>query len=100
MAVQDLITDNTTNDLVILGGDLVVGASDQQHVQHILTADRGQIRQFPFVGLGIAKNFNGVVNIAETKKSIRLQLKSDGYEVRQVIVTPDFQISIDAERIL
>ena len=42
---------------------------------------------------------NGPFDVQELKQLIKLQLKSDNYNVRQVIVSKDAKIEIDAERI-
>lgn len=100
MDVDDIIIEPTTCDIVIAGGDLLVGKSDQQHVEHIIRADRGHFRQWPLLGLGIEKNIKGPINAQELKKAIKLQLKSDNYNVREVQVSREGKnIAIDAQRI-
>lgn len=100
MEVDDIIIDKDTCDIVISGGDLLVSKSDQQHVEHILRADRGHFRQYPLLGIGIEKSLKGPVNPQELKQAIKLQLKSDNYSVREVQVSREAKdISIDAQRI-
>lgn len=98
MAVQDILIDES-RELVIGTTDFDVGESDQQHVEHILVADSGHFRQHPTLGVGIDKNINASLNRQELKQNIKLQLKNDNYQINQVIVTKDFEISIDAIRI-
>jgi len=71
-------------DLRIENGDFVIGDSNLQHVAHIVEAEQGQIRQFPLVGVGVIKMLNGTISGAE-KRTIRLQLESDGYELKEII---------------
>lgn len=100
MEVDDIIIDPATCDVVISGGDLLVGKSDQQHVEHILRADRGHFRQWPLLGVGLEKNLKGPISPQELKQAIKLQLKSDNYNVREVQVSRDAKnINIDAQRI-
>lgn len=100
MEVSDINIDPATCDIIISNGDLLVNKSDQQHVEHILRADRGHFRQFPLLGIGIEKNTNGPINAQELKQVIKLQLKSDNYNVREVQVSRESKkISIDAQRI-
>lgn len=99
MSYKDLITD-ADGDLIFLNGDIKIDESDTQHVEHILIADKGQFRQFPLIGVGIARYYNGSINKQELKQSVKLQLESDGYNVRQIVVdtTDKLKIDIDADR--
>jgi hypothetical protein len=99
MSYKDLITD-ADGDLIFLNGDIKIDESDTQHVEHILIADKGQFRQFPLIGVGIARYYNGSINKQELKQSVKLQLESDGYNVRQIVVdtTEKLKIDIDADR--
>jgi len=93
---KDIITDSD-GDLIIDSGDLKFDESDSQHVEHILTADKGHFRQFPLVGVGIKRMTNGEFNSQEIKQTIKLQLESDNYFVKNISVD-NGQINIDAER--
>jgi len=86
------------NELLIVDGDLFVGESDQQHIQHIMIADKGQFRQWPLIGVGIRRQLNGSINSTDLKQEIRTQLKSDNFTVKRIDVTSDFEITIDAKR--
>ena len=96
---KDIITDET-GDLLILNGDLKVDKSDSQHVEHIVFADKGQFRQFPLIGVGIMKTIHGSINPQKVKQQIKLQLESDGLNVRQINIdlNDPLNIQIDAER--
>lgn len=93
---KDIIT-GSDFDLVIENGDLKFDESDSQHVEHIITADKGHFRQYPLIGVGIRRMSNGDFNIQEVKQSIKLQLESDGYNVRNISVKNN-ALDIDAER--
>ena len=94
----DILVDENY-DLRIENGDFVTGPSDQQHVQHILVADKGHYRQWPLLGFGILRYSKASIDPQAVKKQIDLQLRQDNYRVRQIIVTSDYEISIDAKRI-
>ncbi len=96
--VEDFLLDSD-QDLQIVDGDILIGASDQQHVEYIMKADRGHFRQYPLIGVGIERNINGPVNVQEIKQRIERQLESDNYNVRKVEVTLAGKISIDAVRL-
>ncbi len=68
-------------DLSILSGDLDVGYSDEQHIEDILTASKGEYKQSPLVGVSIADYLMSPMastNIAKLEREILLQLESDG----------------------
>lgn len=99
MAFKDVILDSD-GDMEILNGDIFINESDSQHVEMILTADKGQFRQFPLIGVGIKKFSNGPFSPQAIKQSIKLQLESDGYNVRKIDVSKITKgiIDIDAKR--
>jgi len=90
-----LLTDD--EELQFLGGDFLVGVSDQQHIQHILKAKKGQYYQSPLIGLGIVDFTNGDLDRDLIRQQIRTQLKSDNYLPTEVFITEDFEIFIDAD---
>ncbi|CAB4128048.1 hypothetical protein UFOVP105_14 [uncultured Caudovirales phage] len=93
---KDIITDNDF-DLSIVNGDISVLESDSQHIDHIITADKGHFRQFPLVGVGIVNFLNSSTEEQEIRQSIKLQLEADGFSVKQIKISAS-NIEIDAER--
>lgn len=93
---KDIITD-TDFDLSIVNGDISVLESDSQHIDHIITADKGHFRQFPLVGVGIVNFLNSSTEEQEIRQIIKLQLEADGFAVRQIKISGS-NIEIDAER--
>lgn len=96
---KDIILD-AEGDFSISNGDIFFGESDSQHVDHILLTDLGQFRQFPMLGVGIARLINGSINKIELSQKIRLNLESDNYNVSSVNVEDanKLSINIDANR--
>ena len=45
-------------DLEVLNGDFSIQESDQQHINHIMRANKGHYYQFPLIGLGGVKLIN------------------------------------------
>lgn len=90
-----LLTD--AEDLQFLGGDFLFGVSDQQHILHILKANKGHFYQNPLIGLGVEGLINANVQADELKQDIKIQLKSDNYRVLDFDINTDFEISINAE---
>lgn len=81
------------------GGDFKIAESDQQHIQHILRASKGNYYQHPLVGLGIDTATGSPLNPQRVQQEIKLQLKADNIQPKTVEVSDDFIINIDAERI-
>ncbi len=95
-AVKDILFES--DDLVIIGGDLKVNESDQMHIEHIIRADKGQFRQHPLLGVGIRNNQNGTISQSQLKQDIKIQLIGDNYAIKQILITEDFKISVNAIR--
>jgi len=97
--VEDIII---KDDLQFKDGDLLVSASDEQHVEHIIKADNGHFRQWPLVGVGSDKYRGGPFNRQKVAQEISLQLRSDNYQVRSVDIKgegSEFTVAIDAKRL-
>lgn len=73
-----------TGDLVIKNGDFVIADSDVQHVQDIINSGPGWWKQFPAIGVDIQKYIGSSGKLQELEKNIKLQLESDGYNVKSV----------------
>ena len=95
---QDILMD-INNNLVFNDGDFVVNTSDDMHIQHILTALPGQYYQSPLVGVGIRDLQNAPFDRVNIVRTIREQLQSDGFNIRQIQVNKaidDLELDIDA----
>ena len=97
MTQRDDILLNESNEVDFLGGDFLVGVSDQQHVRHIIEANKGHYYQNPFVGLGANDLINGTINRDELRQDIKIQLKADNYRPLQVFIDSNFDVFINAE---
>jgi hypothetical protein len=98
-AYKDIIIDST-GDMEIANGDVNVNLSDSQHIEHIITTDRGQFRQWPLVGVGLLRQINGTISQQSLRQQMKLQLESDNYNVRKIKFDPvnPLNIDIDVER--
>ena len=73
--------DDSNGDIAIVAGDLAIGFSDEQHMQDILVAQKGDYKQHPLVGVGIAnylKSPNSLVTRRTLEKEILVQSQADG----------------------
>lgn len=99
--MQDIIT-NSNGSLSFANGDFYLGNSDEQHISHICIAEKGNYRQHPLVGVGIAR-WIGSPNTSERmvalQQRIRLQLSYDGYKVNRIDLSGGIEkINITANR--
>ena len=97
MTERDDILLNDAEELDFLDGDFLVGVSDQQHVKHILIANKGHYYQSPLVGLGSKDLINGDINRDELRQDIKIQLKADNYRPLDVFIDANFDVFINAE---
>ena len=95
---KDILLDES-NDLNIIAGDLDVGFSDEQHVEHILLASKGQYKQAPFTGVNIsAYNHSSLAPLVRQKleQEISLQLEFDGASEIDVEYNKEGLLNIEA----
>ncbi|WP_367867900.1 hypothetical protein [Pedobacter sp. WC2423] len=70
---------NEDFDLVDLGDEWYEGDSDQQHVELLMTLNKGELHEFPFVGFGALRRLHGVFNKQNVTRDIKIELENDGY---------------------
>ena len=72
------------NDLIISDGDLIVGASDSQHVEDTINSVAGWWKENYMDGVNIRKYLKSK-NSGELSRSMILQLANDGYVANPII---------------
>lgn len=89
-AAKDILLDND-GDLFIdsISGDFSIGLSDEWHIQDIIQADKGWYKEFPSLGVGIEKYLNSSGTEQEIVRNTKLQLQSDGYNVKNTLASFD-----------
>lgn len=90
---QDILLDDNF-DLRIENGDFVVGESTNQHAEILLLSEKGDIRQYPFLGVGI-KSFINDDSLEDLPGEIDKQFKLDGAKVRKREVFENGKINLD-----
>jgi len=90
---KDIMLNAAGNDLQIEDGDFKVDYSDNQHIYLILRLNRSNIKQFPLIGVGEERFLNGNID-GSLRREVQLQLESDGYKPKRLVVTPN---NIDLE---
>lgn len=76
---QDILLD-TNDDLRIENGDIVIGKSDDQHLSHNFTGDKGSFR-VPYIGFGATKYLKGTGNEIRFKRDLKAAFAMDGYRL-------------------
>lgn len=74
----DLLLDENY-DLIDLGTEWSEGESDQQHVELLMIANKGEFKEFPFVGFGAMRRLNGIFNRNNIIREVRVEMENDGY---------------------
>jgi len=68
-------------DLLIENGSLVLGESDAQHVDAIISACKGEFKELPALGVGIVSYLKKQnASLESIKREITVNLKADGYK--------------------
>lgn len=98
MISKDLIFDND-DDLKIDDGDFAINQSDDQNIETIILAEKGQFYNAPLLGYGIYTRINGPFNKNSERKAIREELKRDNYNVISLEINENFELLIDADKI-
>lgn len=96
--VHDLAHDEN-GQVIIENGDLVVRPSDEAHQLDLVVSAKGSWRFNPTVGVDIHKFLNSSAVVDEIYQNIQEQMTIDGYSVKEINLTTDGQLSIDAKRI-
>ena len=81
------------NDLLIVNGDLVLGTSDDQHIQDTINAGPGWWKESPD-GVNIKQYLKGK-NYQEISRAITLQLQADGYNASPIVTNVNGQLTIN-----
>lgn len=88
---QDILLDNT-GDLDFHNGDFDIGQSDQQHIEHILEAQKGEYKASPLVGFGIVNYLKKSTRIkSDFKRDLKIQLEYDNYQNPNIDLSEGFE---------
>jgi len=97
MNAKDIKLDEN-EDIDIEGGDFRLADSDQVHIEHILRSNKGYWFEYPLLGVGIISEQNGSKSRQQLKQDIRRQLVYDNFSIRQIKISNDNEIDINAVR--
>jgi hypothetical protein len=88
------------NELDFTGVDFVISDSDLQHQEDIISENTGAYKQFPTLGVGLIKYLNSSGSEGILRRSIQLNLQTDGYFVNEIKFSKNSinEFTVDAER--
>lgn len=84
-------------DLIDQGTEWAEGESDQQHVELLMIVNKGEFKEFPFIGFGASKRLKGVFDRNKVVREIAVEMENDGYPEYNLTLTNgliDFKIEI------
>ena len=93
--MKDILIDDN-NDLRLLAGDFEVGHSDNQQQKAILTTEKGEWKEHPEVGVGIAQMLADDL-YTEVLIEIKKQLEYDGMQINDVALKKGGKLLIDGQ---
>ena len=93
--MKDILIDDN-NDLRLLAGDFEVGYSDNQQQKAILTTEKGEGKEHPEVGVGIAQMLADDL-YTEVLIEIKKQLEYDGMQINDVALQEGGKLLIDGQ---
>ena len=91
--MRDIFVDDQ-NDLRLSGGDFEVGYSDNQQQKAILITEKGEWKEHPEVGIGIAQMLADDL-YTEVLIEIKKQLEYDGMQINDVALQEGGKLLID-----
>lgn len=78
-----------TKDYINANNDVEWFASDVAHIHSIISANPGEFKETPTLGVGIGKYLNASGIDAEIKRSVMMNLQNDGYPCDNPIIQTD-----------
>ena len=80
--MKDFLSD-ANNEMIIANQDMVIGFSDLQHQEDILICQKGEVKEFPDRGVGLA-NYVNESEIDEMLSETRSEFEKDGMTVESI----------------
>ena len=85
-------------DLLIENGSIVVGNSDDQNVSAIVSASKGEFKEFPALGVGIVTKLKKQnASLESLKREITVNLAADRYKVNGFSVNSTSEFNVNFE---
>jgi hypothetical protein len=71
--------DSTTGNLAIKNGELQIGNTDEQDIEIVLTANKGEFKHEPVLGAGLVNYLHSLGREREMLRQVKIQLELAGY---------------------
>ena len=92
----DILFADVKGDLLVVGGDLVLGDATKQHQYDIIKAGKGHYHHAPSLGVGVDEYLLDEASLPGLEASIRVELERDGLDVDLVELQADGTINVQA----
>jgi len=92
--MKDILIDNNNDLRLSTDGDFEVGYSDNQQQKAILTTEKGEWKEHPEVGIGIAQMLADDL-YTEMLIEVKKQLEYDGMQINDVALQEGGKLLID-----
>lgn len=89
---------NNENDISIVNGDFQIGESEQQEIESILIAFKGEFKNTPLVGAEILRMLKARNTRQGMTREVNEQLKYDGFQKIDFKIEDSENFTINAQR--
>ncbi len=80
---------------MIQNGDFCIGNSDEQHIEALVKAKKGEFKEYPALGFGAALFLKGNVTEIEFKRDLKVQLQYENYHSVEIEFTETGDLKIN-----
>jgi hypothetical protein len=92
--MNGLMTEENCGDLVIECGGCVVAGAEQQTIEHVLVANRGEWREWPLLGGEVRRMQHGIAARMWAARA-REMCRAEGVAVKRVTVGETGKIKVE-----
>lgn len=92
--MNGFMTEQNCGDLIIDGGGCVVAGTEQQTIEHVIVANRGEIRECPLLGGEVRKMQHGIAGRMWAARA-RDMCRAAGVAVSRVVVSDNGKITVE-----
>lgn len=85
----DVLLDNDFDLIDGADDEFAEGAADEANVELITLFNKGELRQYPFIGFGIERRLKEVANKQAFIRDLKVEIERDGYTEPFVITSDD-----------
>ncbi len=97
---KDFLLDEN-GDIIDEGFEWSEGDSIQQDVEEIVLLEKGELREFPTLGFGIARRIRSKIDVQKFVRELKVELESDGIKNAKIYVDEqltEFRIELEEQK--